>query len=170
MAKYNIEELDKKVKEMLSSHRYKHSLNVADLAKEIAEYNDIDPDTAYVAGLLHDITKELDDDWQDECLKKHNDIDKLDFPRKTKHSYTAKYYLKDELGIVDEDILDAVYNHTICKSDKKLSKIIFIADKREVGRNLGNEAALLAKRDLQAAYLKVKAESDEYRKQIEWKN
>lgn len=155
MDKYNIEELDKRIKSMLSEKRYKHSLNVAKLAKELASYHFVDEQKAYIAGLLHDITKEFNESWQDECLIKHDDTVKLSAPRKIKHSYTAKYYLQDELNIDDEDILDAVYNHTICMSDKKLSKIIYIADKREEGRKLDNKAVELAKRDLDEGYKEV---------------
>lgn len=162
MNKYNISQFDNVVKSMLSERRYKHSLNVAKLAKELAFYHGVDEEKAYVAGLLHDITKEFDDNWQDECLIKHHDEVKLKAPRKIKHSYTAKYYLQDEFNIDDEDILDAVYNHTICMSDKKLSKIIYIADKREEGRKLDNAPVELAKRDLDAGYSQVFNEVSEY--------
>lgn len=162
MNKYNIEELDKLLKNTLSEHRYIHSLGVAKLAKELAKYNFVDEEKAYVAGLLHDITKEKDEAWQDECLTSHNDTVKLKAPKKIKHSYTAKYYLMDELGFDDEEILDAVYNHTICMSDKKLSKIIYIADKREEGRKLDNSAVELAKKDLDAAYKEVLNDVSKY--------
>lgn len=162
MNKYNIEELNIFAKSMLSEKRYQHSLNVADLAKELAKYNNVDPEKAYVAGLLHDITKEFDESWQDECLKQHNDSVKISAPRKIKHSYTAKYYLMDNLNIDDDEILDAVYNHTICMSDNKLSKIIYISDKREVGRKLDNSAVELAKRDLDAGYKQVTKEVSKY--------
>lgn len=162
MNNYNIEELDSIVKSMLSERRYLHSLNVAKLAKELAKYHFVDETKAYVAGLLHDITKEFDEPWQDECLRKHHDEVKISAPRKIKHSYTAKYYIQDELNINDEDILDAVYNHTICMSCKKLSKIIYIADKREEGRKLDNSAVELAKRDLEAGYRQVLNEVSEY--------
>lgn len=162
MTNYNIDEFKKILREKLSERRYVHSLNVAEMAKDIAKYNYIDQEKAYVAGLLHDITKEMPEEWQDECLRNHHDDVKIKAPNKIKHSYTAKYYLKDELGIVDEDILDAVYNHTICMSPKDLAKIIYIADKREVGRKLDTSAVELAKRDLDAGFKQVTNEVSKY--------
>lgn len=162
MTKYNIEELTEFVKNTLSEKRFLHTLGVAKLAKEIAQFNNIDPDKAYVAGLLHDITKEKDEAWQDEVLRKNNDSVKIKAPRKIKHSYTGKYFVKDELGIDDEDILDAIYNHTICMSDKPLAKIIYISDKREEGRKLDNKEVEVARANLDAAYRMVKEDVSRY--------
>ena len=147
-----IQEYDDLLKTKLSNKRYEHSIQVAKLAKELAKYNDVNEDKAYVAGLLHDITKELDEDIQDSILKKHHDLDKLNTKTSIKHSYTAKYYLMDELNIDDDDILDAVYNHTICKSNKPLSKIIYIADKREENRHIDDDIVEIAKNDLDKAF------------------
>lgn len=155
---YNIEKLDKLARSMLSEERYKHTLGVAKLAYELASFHNIDPNKAYVAGLLHDITKEKDEDWQDKCLIDHHDEVKLQSPRKIKHAYTAKYFAMDELDIHDEDILDAMYNHTICMSCKPLAKIIYIADKREEGRHLDNKAVEVAKYNLDEGFNIVKDE------------
>lgn len=147
-----IEEYDNLIKERLSEKRYKHSLGVAKLSKELASYHGVDTEKAYLAGLLHDVTKELKEEEQDAILSKHNDLDKLNIKPSIKHSYTSKYYLMDELGINDNDILDAVYNHTICKSDKPLSKIIYIADKREENRHIDDNIVETAKKDLDKAF------------------
>ena len=152
MDEYNIEELEQLAKSMLSEKRYKHTLGVAKLAKELASYNDVDTEKAYVAGLLHDITKEKDEAWHDDMLKKHNDLVKIKAPYKIKHSYTAKYFVMDYLNITDPEILDAMYNHTICMSDSKLAKIIYIADKREENRKIDSKEAEIAKYDLDKAY------------------
>ncbi|MBP5279179.1 MAG: HD domain-containing protein, partial [Erysipelotrichaceae bacterium] len=37
----------------LKKTRYDHSLSVADLSRELAKIHHVDPDKAYVAGLLH---------------------------------------------------------------------------------------------------------------------
>ena len=138
MSKYSIDDLDRIVRSMLGDYRYNHSLAVAKLSKKLAKAHGLDEDKAYVAGLIHDITKEKNEDWQDNCLMRNNDLDKINMPRKTKHAYTAKYYAIENLNITDEEILDAVYNHTVLKSNVILSKIIYIADKREENRNLND--------------------------------
>lgn len=167
MSKYNVKELESLIKQMLSDHRYKHSLNVADLASKLAKAHGFDEEKAYVAGLLHDVTKEFDEDWQNDYLRKHNDLDKLNYPFKVKHSFTSKYYIKDELKIDDEDILDATYNHTICNSNKDICKILYIADKREVGRNLDNDVVELSLKDLDAGYKEAKRQVEEWLKEKE---
>lgn len=165
MNNYNIEELKNIIKNNLSIHRYEHSLNVADLALKLAKAHNVDEEKAYVAGLLHDITKEFDDNWQDNCLKTHNDLDKLSYPNKVKHSFTSKYYIKDELKIDDIDILDAVYNHTICNLDKDICKILYIADKREVSRGLDNDVIDLSIKNLNAGYIECKRQVQEWLKE-----
>lgn len=148
----NIQIYDDLIKKRLSNKRYIHSLGVAKLSKELAICNNVDTNKAYLAGLLHDVTKELSNEEQDQILIKHNDLDKLDVKPSIKHSFTAKYFLMDELGIEDEDILDAVYNHTICKSNKPLSKIVYIADKREENRHIDDNIVDIAKNDLDRAF------------------
>lgn len=162
MSKYNIEKLKEVAKNMLKDKRFYHSLNVADLAYKLAKAHGLDTEKAYVAGLLHDITKELDESWQDQCLKDNNDIDKLSYPYKTKHAYTAKYYVCNTLGISDEDILDAIYNHTICTSNKPLAKVVYIADKREVGRNINDSIVDMAMNDLEKGYQELNKDVKKY--------
>lgn len=162
MINYDIDKLESIVKSKLKEKRFKHSLNVAKLAKEIAKANGLDEQKAYIAGMLHDITKEMDEEIQNSILIENKDLDKLEYPFKTKHAYTAKYFIKNELNIDDEDILDAVYNHTICLSDKALAKIIYIADKREERRNINDGLAELAKTDLNEAYRRVNIDVKKY--------
>ena len=47
------------LKEHLSKKRYTHSMNVANSAVELAKRYGADADKAYVAGLLHDVAKEI---------------------------------------------------------------------------------------------------------------
>lgn len=149
--KYDIDFFKEYLKNTLKEDRYKHSLAVADLAKELASYHNVDEDKAYFAGLVHDIAKEMDEDEHDEILKRHNDIEGLSYSFKVKHSFCGKYVLQDEFHIDDEDILDAVYYHTVPKSDKTLSKIIYVSDKRDATRNINDEVVDIAKKDLNKA-------------------
>lgn len=143
------------VKTNLSEERFKHTLGVAKLAKELAYYHNVDPKKAYLAGLFHDLTKELPLEEQDLYLK-YYDPDKLDAPLKVKHSYTCKYYLKEKLHLHDSDILNAVYNHTVINSKDKLSLIVYVADKREENRHIDDEVVDIAKKDLKKAVLRLK--------------
>lgn len=146
----NEEVLADLVKTNLSNERFIHTLGVAKLAKELAYYHHVDPSVAYITGLFHDLTKELSLDEQNKILK-YYDREKLDYPEKVKHSFTCKYYLKEKLHIHNSDILNAVYNHTMCNSNDKLSLIVYIADKREENRHIDDEVVEVAKKDLKKA-------------------
>ncbi len=149
------------VRKVTSEHRYLHSLSVAQTAAELAISHHVDVNKAYTAGLLHDVTKGFDEKWQDEYLR-YYDPDKLDHPFPVKHSYTAKYYLREKLNLHDSQILNAVYNHTICTSRNKLAVILYIADKREPGRGLDDEFLELAHKDLYGAYRALSADVESY--------
>ena len=57
---YSVEEFKNILSLKLSKKRYTHSLNVADECRKLAEhYGYFDPDKAYLAGLLHDVCKEI---------------------------------------------------------------------------------------------------------------
>lgn len=158
----NDEELIKiMLKKNLSDRRYNHSLSVAKLARELAIIHHVNPEKAYIAGLLHDCTKNFDDDFHDNYLK-YYDPDKLNMPKGIKHSYTAKYYLKEMLNYHDKDVLNAIYNHTICNSRDKLSIILYISDKREPLRNIDDDILDIAYKDLYQAYTKLKWDVERY--------
>ncbi len=138
------------VKTNMSQKRFKHSLAVAKLAKELARYHHVDEKKAYIAGILHDVAKELPIEEQNEYLR-YYDFMKLGEPDKVKHSHVAKYYLKDKLNFHDKDILNAIYNHTVLKVNDKLSLIIYVADKRDETRGIDDEVIEVAKKDLKKA-------------------
>ena len=156
----NDEVLTDLLKTNLSEKRFNHSLGAAKLAKELAFYHHVDIHKAYIAGLLHDVAKELTSEEIDLYLK-YYDFEKLNYPIKVKHSYVGKYYLKDKLNFSDKDILNAIYNHTICDSKDKLSLIVYIADKREENRHIDDEVVDVAKKDLKKAYKLLRKKFEE---------
>ena len=153
------------VRKNLNEKRYNHSLSVAKLAKELALCHHVDPDKAYMAGLLHDCTKYFDESLHDSYLK-YYDPDKLSYPESCKHSFSAKYYLKEKLNFHDKDILNAIYNHTICFSNDKLSIILYIADKREPFRKIEDNTVELAKKDLYKAMKQLEWDVEKYLKEV----
>ena len=142
------------IKQNVSEHRYLHSLSVADTCKSLAIKHKVNPDKAYLAGLLHDCCKFPDSDKSgvlEEYLK-YYDPNKLNGVYGAYHSWVGKYYLKEKLNFHDKDILNAIYNHTICQSRDKLSIILYIADKREPLRNINDGILDVAYVDLYKAY------------------
>ncbi len=119
------------IKGMMGSKRYIHSCNVADMCVKLAEIHGEDTEKAYVAGILHDIRKEADN----EILRREIElsgyyVDPVEFAsKKTWHGIAATYYVKDNLGITDTDILNAIRFHTVGRGGmSKLEKIVYLGD------------------------------------------
>ena len=136
---YGFDEIYKtELKKNLKEKRYNHCLNVAESAKELAIIYKADEKKAYTAGLLHDITKELDAETQ---LKLCDDfgiimsgLEKSAF--KLWHAMTGAYYVKNILNINDPEIFDAIFYHTTAKDNMSLlTKIIYIADYISIDRD-----------------------------------
>ena len=82
------------------------------------------------------------------------------------HSWAAKYYLRENCCFHDSDILNAIYNHTICNSRDKLSLILYIADKREPSRKIDDDITEIAKKDLYQAYKKLNLSVERYIREV----
>ena len=153
------------VRKNIKEKRYLHSLSVADLAKELAAIHHVDPEKAYIAGLLHDVTKYFSEEEHDAYLRFY-DPEKLNYPESCKHSFSAKYFLKEKLNFHDKDILNAIYNHTICFSRDALSVILYIADKREPLRGIDDDVVKIAKEDLHKAFEKLNWDVERYLREV----
>lgn len=127
--------LKEEVKKLMSEKRYVHTLQVARLAKELAEAINYDYKKAYIAGLVHDCSKELNKEKELELMNEFAK-DLLNESKQIYHQYTAPYIAKTVLNIQDKEILEAIRVHTTGKTNMStLDKIIYVADKCEVGRN-----------------------------------
>ncbi len=67
---YSVDELKDILKIRLSKKRYVHSLNVAKTAEELAVRYGYDAEKCLLAGLVHDICKELPDEEQLELVRR----------------------------------------------------------------------------------------------------
>lgn len=116
----------------LSKPRFIHSVNVGNMAEKLAGIYGVDIFKAKIAGLLHDICKEMD-------IKQQNQLITLLEPQVCKsfegvfhkllHGPAAAAFLKSEFSICDEDILNAVCFHTTGHANMSMfEKIVFVAD------------------------------------------
>lgn len=121
------------LKDNLSEERYFHTLGCADCAKELAEKFGLDPEKAYIAGLLHDCAKCFSNEKLLEIIKENLKVEEAEMQNyKTLHAPVSAYYAEKEFGIDDSDILSAIRWHTLGKLDMTdFEKIVFIADKIE---------------------------------------
>ena len=130
----NIEKINTDLKKILSPFRYKHSIEVAEEAKKLANHYHVDEKKAYIAGLLHDIAKELTEEENYYWIKKGNlskDLKKQENIN-IKHADIGAVIAKEKYNL-DNDICNAIKYHTIGnKNMNLLAKIIYIADK--IGR------------------------------------
>ena len=130
--------LKERVMPCLKESRFIHVLSTARLAKKIAKAIGENPNRAYVAGILHDISKGLTHDEIDYIVKKFYP-NKLSLPKFAYHAYASEYIAINQFGIKDKAILKAIRNHVIAnKQMSKLDKIIYCADKLEETRTFSH--------------------------------
>ena len=116
---------------MMGDYRFTHSCNVAEEAVILARLYGADAEKAYVAGILHDITKEISKEEQLQIIADGGII--LDNVQKNApklwHAVSGSAYVRLRLGIEDEDILNAIRYHTTGRANMSLlEKIIYTAD------------------------------------------
>ena len=154
-----IERIKNDLKENLTEYRYIHSLGVMEMAEELATIYNVDVESARLAGLLHDIAKEM---TEEESLKyvAENDIAIDDIEKinvSILHGKIGADIAKKKYG-VNEQIQKAIQYHTETNPNMDtLAKIIYVSDKIEKNRkpekfDLEYERKL-AKEDIDAAVL-----------------
>lgn len=122
----------------LDDYRYNHSLCVADEAKRLAVKYGADEERAYLAGLLHDITKNFS---SEQHLKIFSDFDIMlsdieNNAHKIWHSISGAAYVENVLKIDDKELISSIRYHTTGKSNMTLLElIIFVADFTSSDRN-----------------------------------
>ena len=128
---------------VLSVQRYKHSVRVAELSEKMCGAR-----LGYLAGIAHDICKEMDDEnLIAYSMRDGNPISVLEAEHPSLlHGRAAAVMLKEKFGVTNDDVLEAVANHTFGKRGcSRLAKILFAADKIEPGREQSTETYILQK-------------------------
>ena len=122
---------EQEVKRHLTDKRFFHSQCVAAEAARLAQRYGADVEKARLAGILHDIMKDTAPQEQLKILQDSGIILTKTQSRNRKlwHSLAGAAYLRDKLGVADEEILSAVRCHTSGKGDMTLlEKVLFVAD------------------------------------------
>ncbi len=126
-----IDEYKKLLERRLTEKRYHHSICVANEALRLAEKYGVDKEKAYIAGLLHDITKNASKEEHLHIFESFgimlNSIEKN--AEKLWHAISGAAYIQNILGINDIEIINAIRYHTTARSGMTpLDKIIYLAD------------------------------------------
>lgn len=136
--KYDV--LYPKVRQALSQKRFEHVIRAGEYAVHLAELNDYDTEKARIGGFIHDYAKERSDkDFLNEIDKKKLDPDLKNWDSSIWHGIVGAEFIRDELRIDDEELLNAVRRHTTGDVQMTtLDKIVFMADFLELGRNFSD--------------------------------
>jgi predicted HD superfamily hydrolase involved in NAD metabolism len=143
-------------RERLSDRRYAHTLRVADTAERLAVLHDTDSYRTRLAALLHDAAREVGAEealgiagrWGMPVGEPERESPKL------LHGPIAAEWARRELGITDEEVLEAVRVHTVAAPEMgPIALAVYVADKIEPARDYPSAERLreVAERDLRAA-------------------
>lgn len=155
---------ERAVKYHCNTHRYEHSLAVRDVCIDLAKAHDLDVNIAKTMGILHDITKNKSDEWGKSLLELYEPTITTMSP-KVWHSETAIFFLKKEMGLHNQKILNAIWHHTLGTGKSDYAKILYIADKCEPTRGYDSSKEInLSKENLKEGFNLCIKESEEYRK------
>ena len=114
----------------LPEKRRRHTANVIVKAISLAKKLGVDADKAETAALLHDVAK----------YRKVEEYPEFSLPggvpQPVVHQFLGAFIAKKELGICDDDVLNAIKYHTTGRKNMSaLEKIVFIADLIEEDRD-----------------------------------
>ncbi|MDE6844595.1 MAG: bis(5'-nucleosyl)-tetraphosphatase (symmetrical) YqeK [Lachnospiraceae bacterium] len=141
----SLAKLRKEMEKALEPKRYEHTLSVAYTAANLAMVHDIDIDKALTAGMLHDCAKCLSHHKQVSiCKKSHMALSEMESEDESPliHAKAGSILAREEYGIEDEDILNAICYHTTGRPQMSpLEKVIYIADYIEPGRKHAKRTA-----------------------------
>ena len=115
----------------LTPKRYNHSLCVADEAVRLTKKYGGDCEKSYLAGLLHDITKNASAEEHLNIFNEFgimlNDIEKS--AEKLWHAISGAAYIENVLKINDDEIITAIRYHSTARENMtQLEKILYLAD------------------------------------------
>jgi len=118
--------------------RYMHSLRTAEMAQKLCKLYNVDADRGYLAGIGHDMCKNMNSHLL--LMLAGRDGKQISALEKEKpsllHGRAAAVKMREDFGIMDQDILQAVACHTFGGENLcPLAKILYVADKIEPGRD-----------------------------------
>ncbi len=146
---------------MVSAERWQHILRVAELARELAAASGADAERAYLAGLLHDVARELPEEELLRLCPPENEVEKS-HPRAL-HGCAGRK-LAAEWGVTDPEVLEAIEGHVWgVDPDNLIGMAVYVADTSEPGRGVNDDVRVLGLRgELKKAYAAAVGRKVEY--------
>jgi predicted HD superfamily hydrolase involved in NAD metabolism len=125
------------LRENVPDDRLRHILRVEAMAVELAHHHHLAVDKAAQAGLMHDLAKF----FKPQRLLQMAQIEGLELDSVVQlnphllHAKVGAIVARDEFGVHDQTILQAIRNHTLgAPGMDALSCVVFLADSLEPGR------------------------------------
>lgn len=134
--------------------RIQHILGVEQMAIELATHYQLDVEKAAQAGLMHDLAKYFKPQRLLEMATAAGlPLDEVDLAAPhLLHADISAIVARDEFGVTDPEILQAIADHTLGRPKMSpLSCIVFLADTLELGR--GDTVELQTLRELSYKHL-----------------
>lgn len=128
--------------------RVQHILRVETFCGELAEHHQLDVEKAKQAGFMHDLAKYFKPHRLLEIAHHEGlEIDEiLVADPHLLHAEVSAIVARDEFGVNDEEILEAIRNHTLGNPQmSQLSCLVYLADTLEPGRGNSPELQQLRK-------------------------
>lgn len=152
---YSLHELEDKMREILPPKRYAHVSGVLTTAVKLAKHYGCDQEKAAKAAVLHDCAKTLSAEQLLNLCRQNNvsfsasEVSDETTAKSLLHSKAGSILAKNLYYIDDEEILSAIYFHTVGRPGMTLlEKIIYVSDYIEPGRTQQTEPPLDAIRNI----------------------
>ena len=145
--------LDTMIKNRMCEKRYLHSLSVANLCVEFAKGNGVDPLDAYIAGVMHDVAKEMDMKVANRLMSRYFP-DHLKTAKPIWHQWLSRYVCEHDFLIENQDILKAIEDHTTGSTTMtQLGKCLYCADKLDPLRGYDSSKQIeICKQDIDEGF------------------
>lgn len=163
-----LRKLRKEIEKVQDARRFEHTLGVEFTSAALAMRYGASVRDAQTAGLLHDCAKCLTDRERVSICQKNNiSMTELEMENPfLLHAKVGAFLAREWYGVTDQDILNAIHNHTTGRPGMSLlEKIVFIADYMEPGRNHApnlEEIRSMAFADLDQTLLKILGDTLDY--------
>jgi len=131
--------VEEEARRVLTTERFLHSRNTALMAHDLCLRFGINPKAGYLAGIAHDLAKQMEPKLLMKMVKEDGlPVSELEKGKPNLlHGRAAAVLIKERFCIHNKDVLEAVAFHTAGSENMSpLAKVIYIADKVEVSRNI----------------------------------
>ena len=137
----------------MKEKRWKHTCSVARLAADIAKSNHLNEKQAYIAGMFHDIAKEMNETESTAIMQAYFP-EYMSKPKPIWHQWVSRYVSEHEYLIDDIIVLNAIEHHTTGSIDiSAIGKCVYVADKLDPLRGYNSAQQIeVCKKDIHQGF------------------